>query len=338
MTWQSKNQRQIPTEEYVKGIKEGNRTVLARAITLVESNAERHFIQAQQLIESLLKEPSNSIRIGITGVPGAGKSTFIDSFGSLLCNQGHRVAVLAVDPSSQVSNGSIMGDKTRMERLSRHPNAFIRPSPSGGNLGGVSRKTRETILLCEAAGYDVIIVETMGVGQGEFVVREMVDFFLLLVLTGAGDELQTMKKGIMELPDLVVVNKADGDNMMKAERAKQEYGSILHFLKPYTPNWTTITLTASALKETGIKDIWDRVMEFEHVTKKNGFFYERRKNQQTEWLYSLLTHELHHLFFTNSSVKKQLPLFEEQIRMGEKTVSASALEILSLFLEKIKNE
>ncbi|WP_299088121.1 methylmalonyl Co-A mutase-associated GTPase MeaB [uncultured Metabacillus sp.] len=319
---------------YIEGILKGNRVVLAQAITMVESNAKRHFDKAQQIIEALLQTQSSSIRIGITGVPGAGKSTFIDSIGTYLCNQGYRVAVLAVDPSSKVSRGSIMGDKTRMERLARNPRAFIRPSPSGGNLGGVNRKTRETITLCEAAGYDVIIVETMGVGQGEFVVRDMVDFFMLLVLTGAGDELQTMKKGIMELPDLVVVNKADGDNLGKAKKAKQEYNTILHFLKPYTAGWSTRAVTASALQEIGIEEIVQIIHDFMEYTKDSELFYKRRREQQRNWLHELVKHDLYQQFYHHAKVSQQLTYFEKAVMNGEKSVTASALELLALFIKE----
>jgi LAO/AO transport system kinase len=259
------------TADIISGIHKGVRSDLAQAITLVESNATRHFHKSQEIIQEIMPSTGHSVRIGISGVPGAGKSTFIEAFGLYLCEQGHKVAVLAVDPSSSKTGGSILGDKTRMEQLARHPQAFIRPSPSSGTLGGVHRKTRESILLCEAAGYDVILVETMGVGQGEFVVRDMVDFFMLLVLTGAGDELQTMKKGIMELPDLVVVNKSDGDNLAKAKKAKHEYNTILHFLKPYTDGWTTSAVTASALKETGIEDIWQLIQQFEEEVRHYYF-------------------------------------------------------------------
>jgi LAO/AO transport system kinase len=324
---------EIAVNEFIEGIAKGNRTILAQAITLVESNAKRHFEKAQQLIEALLQKQGSSIRIGITGVPGAGKSTFIDSFGTYLCNLGYRVAVLAVDPSSKISKGSIMGDKTRMERLSKNPHAFIRPSPSGGNLGGVSRKTRETIVLCEAAGYDVILVETMGVGQGEFVVRDMVDFFLLLVLTGAGDELQTLKKGIMELPDLVVVNKADGDNFVNANKAMREYNTILHFLKPYTEGWTTRAVTASALKETGIKDIWQLIQQFDYDTKKSNIFFERRSEQQRNWFHELVKQELYRQFYHHPKISQHVSDFENAVMKGEKSVAASAFDLLDLFVK-----
>ncbi|PMC39541.1 methylmalonyl Co-A mutase-associated GTPase MeaB [Bacillus sp. UMB0899] len=328
-----KKSNDISVDQYIKGIEKRNRVLLAQAITLVESNAKQHFEKAQQIIEALLQKKNSSIRIGITGVPGAGKSTFIDSFGTYLCEQGYYVAVLAIDPTSQVSKGSIMGDKTRMERLSRHSNAYIRPSPSGGNLGGVSRKTRETIILCEAAGYNIILVETMGVGQGEVVVREMVDFFLLLVLTGAGDELQTMKKGIMELPDLVVVNKADGENMMKANKAKSEYNSILHFLSSYTKDWETRAVTASSIEETGIADIWEIIKNFEKQTKKSNLFYKRRSEQQLNWLHDLVKQEVYRHFYEHPLIKDKLNLAEQTVKTGSKHVSRTALELVNLFIE-----
>jgi len=323
----------ISVEQFIRGIENGDRVILAQAITLVESNAKQHFEKAQKIIEALLHKKNSTIRIGITGVPGAGKSTFIDSFGTYLCELGYRVAVLAIDPTSQVSKGSIMGDKTRMERLSKHPNAYIRPSPSGGNLGGVSRKTRESIILCEAAGYNIILVETMGVGQGEFVVREMVDFFLLLVLTGAGDELQTMKKGIMELPDLVVVNKADGENITRANKAKSEYNSILHFLTSYTKDWETRAVTASALAEKGIAEVWEIMKDFENQTKKSNLFYQRRSEQQLNWLHDLLKQELYRNFYDHPMIKEKLILAEKTVKSGTKHVSSAALELVNLFME-----
>ncbi|PLR68052.1 MULTISPECIES: methylmalonyl Co-A mutase-associated GTPase MeaB [Bacillaceae] len=324
-------------EDYIKGVLKGERVAVAQAITLVESNAEKHFEKAQQMIEVLLQKGHPSIRIGITGVPGAGKSTFIDAFGTYLCSLGHKVAVLAVDPSSQVSKGSILGDKTRMERLSRNPDAFIRPSPSSGTLGGVTRKTRESIIVCEASGYDVILVETVGVGQGEFAIRGMVDFFLLLVLTGAGDELQTMKKGIMELPDLVVVNKADGENLENAKKAMHEYNHILHFLKSYTPGWETKAATASALHETGIHEIWETITVFSKETRENGIFEERRKLQQKEWLYDMIQEQLKHHFFQHSYIKGNMLKYEREVTEGKRPVSSSVKELISAFLNGENN-
>jgi LAO/AO transport system kinase len=309
------------------GILQKDRSSLARAITLIESNAEQHFSFAQELIQKVLPHTGKSLRIGITGVPGAGKSTFIEAFGMHLCNLGLRVAVLAVDPSSSISGGSILGDKTRMEQLCRHPNAFIRPSPSEGKLGGVHRKTRETMLLCEASGFDVILVETVGVGQSEALIRDMVDFFLLLVLTGAGDELQGMKKGIMELVDAIVVNKADGDNKPLAIKTKKEYNQILHFLHPATSGWRTKAYTCSSLHCEGISEIWNVILEFEKNTKASRMFDERRKKQNKQWLYSMISDQLHYRFFQQPEVKSVLPGLERAVMDGEKSVSAAVFEL-----------
>ncbi|WP_449536878.1 methylmalonyl Co-A mutase-associated GTPase MeaB [Ferdinandcohnia sp. Marseille-Q9671] len=323
--------KQRSTMDYVQGIVSGDRTILAQAITLVESNAKRHEDQAQEVINKVLPHTGNSVRIGITGVPGAGKSTFIESFGSYLCEQGHRVAVLAVDPSSSVTGGSILGDKTRMESLARNRNAFIRPSPSGGNLGGVNRKTRETILLCEAAGFDVILVETIGVGQSEIVVRSMVDFFLLLVLTGAGDELQGMKKGVMELADALLVNKADGDNKQKAKVARSEYSRILHYLQPATKGWSTKAYTASALNNEGIDEMWNVIERFVEITKASGVFQDRRNSQTRDWIYAMIKDYLETSFFSNESIKSMLPLVENKVVKGDVNVTSAVKELIRLY-------
>ncbi len=308
-------------DELARGILHNNRALLAQSITLIESNASKHFVKGQELINQIQPYTGKSIRIGITGVPGAGKSTFIEAFGSYLCELGHRVAVLAIDPSSSVTGGSILGDKTRMDRLSRNVNAFVRPSPTSGTLGGVARKTRETILLCEASGYDVIIVETVGVGQSEVTVKSMVDIFVLLALTGAGDELQGMKKGIMELVDLLVINKADGDNEKKALKAKEEFDRILHFLRPSTKGWTSKALACSSLQEVGIVNVWDTIKEYEKYTKNQGSFYTKREEQMKDWFYSLIKNHLEENFFSNPFVKANLPLLEDQVLKGEYTVS-----------------
>jgi LAO/AO transport system kinase len=314
-------------DELYQGVLAGDRSLLARAITLAESNLDQHFQKAQSLLQKLLPHSGNSIRIGITGVPGAGKSTFIEAFGMYLCSLGLRVAVLAIDPSSSVNGGSILGDKTRMEQLARNPLAFIRPSPSGGKLGGVHRKTREAMLLCEAAGYDVILVETVGVGQSEVIIREMVDFFMLLVLTGAGDELQGMKKGIMELADAIIVHKADGKNIDNALRTKSDYNRILHFLQPATKGWQSMAHCCSSLTKEGINDIWKMICTFEKHGKSSGVFGERRKGQSREWLYSMITDQLHYQFFHHPEIIQELPKLENEVMAGEKTV-ASAVEIL----------
>ena len=247
-------------DDYVEGVLAGDRMKLSRAITMVESNAPKHYTMAQDIVQRLLPYTGKAIRVGITGVPGAGKSTIIEALGTKLCQQGHKVAVLAVDPSSSVTGGAILGDKTRMEQLAKEPNAFIRPSPAGGTLGGVTRKSRETMLLAEAAGYDIILVETVGVGQSETTVRSMVDFFLVVVLTGAGDDLQGVKKGVIELADAILVNKADGDNLQKALLTRADYEQILHYLMPATEGWTTKAYTCSAYTGEGIQEIWDVVL------------------------------------------------------------------------------
>jgi LAO/AO transport system kinase len=327
--WVKRKERSI--SEYVEGVLASDRTILAQAITLVESNAERHMAMAQQLLQQLLPHTGNSLRIGITGVPGAGKSTFIEAFGTFLCERGHRVAVLAVDPSSSLTGGSILGDKTRMEQLARHPRAFIRPSPSGGTLGGVHRKTRETMLLCEAAGYDVILIETVGVGQSEGMVRGMVDFFLLLALTGAGDELQGMKKGIMELVDAIVINKADGDNKKRAELAKAEYNQILHYLRHATKGWETKAYTCSALLGEGIAEIWDVIQQFMEVTKQSGVFMERRRMQMKDWLYAMIKDYLETSFFAHPIVKQTLPSLEREVMDGKQPVTMAVQQLIEQY-------
>jgi LAO/AO transport system kinase len=323
-------------EDYVSGVLKNDRTILAQAITLVESNATKHLEIAQDVINQLLPHVGKSIRIGITGVPGAGKSTFIEAFGKYLCEKGHRVAVLAVDPSSSVTGGSILGDKTRMEELSRDQRAFVRPSPSGGTLGGVNRKTRETILLCEAAGYDVILVETIGVGQSEVVVRSMVDFFLLLALTGAGDELQGMKKGVMELADALLINKADGDNKQKAIATQAEYNRILHYLRPATEGWQTRAYTSSGLYGEGIDKLWKVISQFEQETKNSGSFEKRRQNQLREWIDAMIKDHLITSFFSNPSIKAKLPILETDVLSGKQTVTKGVKEILDFYEKKAK--
>ncbi|WP_409276306.1 methylmalonyl Co-A mutase-associated GTPase MeaB [Neobacillus sp. SCS-31] len=325
---------EISIDKLAEGILAGERSALARGITLVESNAGHHFKEAQALLQKLLPYSGNSIRIGITGVPGAGKSTFIEAFGSFLCRLGHKVAVLAVDPSSTVSGGSILGDKTRMENLSREPNAFIRPSPSGGKLGGVHRKTRESMLLCEAAGFDVILVETVGVGQSETAVRGMVDFFILLVLTGAGDELQGMKKGIMELADAIVVNKADGLNEPLAEQTRIEYKRILHFLQQATPGWDTRALTCSALTQKGIPEIWSVIGEFRDSVDRSGVFFERRRSQMRDWFHTVISDQLHYSFYQNEGVRQLLPGLENDILAGRKTAASAAEQLFEVFYRR----
>ncbi|MBS4173396.1 methylmalonyl Co-A mutase-associated GTPase MeaB [Bacillus sp. FJAT-49736] len=334
--FQKVNAANLPIEEIARKLMAGDRIMLSKAITLIESNAKQHFEMAQDLLNFLLSNVCSSIRIGITGVPGAGKSTFIEEFGCYLCDQGHKVAVLAVDPSSTVSGGSILGDKTRMEKLAKHPNAFIRPSPSTGTLGGVHRKTRESITACEAAGYDIIIVETVGVGQSEVMVRGMVDFFLLLSITGAGDELQGMKKGIMELADAIIVNKADGENKKLAEKTKREYNQILHFLMPATKGWETKAYTCSALNGDGIPEIWRIVNRFSQITKNNGVFTERRRSQLKEWMFAMIQERLENSFFQHSSVKKHLPIIQNAVMQETITVAKAVDNLFHKYQEENK--
>ena len=331
------NLRRIPlrkkmsVEEYVEGVKKGDRMILAKAITLIESNAPKDFDKAQRVLQALLPRTGHSLRIGITGVPGAGKSTFIEAFGQLLCQQGYKVAVLAVDPTSSITGGSILGDKTRMQKLSREPNCFIRPSPSGGTLGGVARKSRETMMLCEAAGCDVILVETVGVGQSETTVRSMVDFFMLVVLTGAGDDLQGIKKGIMELADAIVVNKADGDNLERAKVTQGEYERMVEFIRPATEGWKTHAYRCSALQKTGLLELWAVMREFEKVTKKSGAFENRRQRQIIAWVKTMIDEHLHNLFYEDPVIKGRLPEVRSAVLSGVVAPSQAVAELIRTF-------
>jgi LAO/AO transport system kinase len=323
--------RRLSVEDYVHGVLIGNRTILARAITLIESNAPAHMETAQEVLRRLLPYTGKAIRVGITGVPGGGKSTFIEALGTMLCDKGHRVAVLAIDPSSSVTRGSILGDKTRMSVLSSKKNAFIRPSPSGGTLGGVARKSHETMLVCEAAGFDVILVETMGVGQSEVTVRSMVDFFLLIVLTGAGDELQGIKKGVMELADALVVNKADGSNKVRAMATKAEYNSILHYLQPATEGWVTRAYSCSSIKGEGIEDIWSAIEDFRQRALESGVFYTRRRTQALDWMYTMIREHLQVGFFSNPEVVARIPEIEQGVLNGKLSAAMAARELISAF-------
>ncbi|MDI2587914.1 methylmalonyl Co-A mutase-associated GTPase MeaB [Psychrobacillus sp. NEAU-3TGS] len=319
----------IDVEEFIREIRNGSRLHLAKAITFIESTVSDQQAIGQQLLKQLLPHTGNSIRIGITGVPGAGKSTFIEAFGKMLCDQGYKVAVLAIDPSSSLTGGSILGDKTRMEELAKNSNAFIRPSPSAGTLGGVHKKSRETMLLCEAAGYDVILVETVGVGQSETIVRGMVDFFLLLALTGAGDELQGMKKGIMELADAIVVNKADGANEKLAKKTVAEYKQILHFLAPSTPNWTTPALAVSSLYKKGLDIVWDTILSFQKSMLENGVWVQRRKEQTVDWYKTMIIDRLYDDFFSSNEKKQSMKELEQLVRGEQITVSQAVDELFS---------
>lgn len=323
--------RRLSPADYVAGVLGGDRTTLARAITLVESNAPAHLEQAQEVLRELLPHTGSALRVGITGVPGVGKSTFIEALGMMLCERGHQVAVLAVDPSSSVTRGSILGDKTRMETLARHPNAYIRPSPTGGSLGGVARKSRETMLVCEAAGFDVILVETVGVGQSEIAVRAMVDFFLLLMLAGAGDELQGIKKGIMELADAVLITKADGENRTRAMAARADYNRALHYLAPATPGWRTRAAVCSALSGAGIGEIWDEIERFRTETTASGAFDERRRTQARDWVHTLVEDYLRVRFYAHPAVHARLPEIEQAVVAGSLPVTSAVQTLVRAF-------
>ncbi len=311
----------------VKKILTGDKIALSQAITLIESSHPKHFEVGQQIVKQCLPHAGQSIRLGITGVPGVGKSTFIESLGQLYTAQGHKVAVLAVDPSSSLSKGSILGDKTRMEKLSRDENAYIRPSPSGNHLGGVARKTRETILLCEAAGFDRIIIETVGVGQSETIAHSMVDFFLLLKLAGAGDELQGIKRGIIEMADLIVINKAEGDNLHQARLAQKAFETALHFYPPKPSQWTPKVMLASALYHQGVKEILHEIEAYINLTKNNGFFDQNRQQQNTFWLYESINQALQNRFFSDSKIQELLPDLIQKIEKKQMTAFEAA-EIL----------
>ncbi|MBW2240011.1 MAG: methylmalonyl Co-A mutase-associated GTPase MeaB [Deltaproteobacteria bacterium] len=317
---------------YVQGVLKCDRRVLAKTITLIESSLSAHQDLARTIVDLLLPYTGKAIRLGITGVPGVGKSTFIESLGTMLVKKGHRVAVLAVDPSSKRSGGSVLADKTRMEKLAIEGNAFIRPSPSGGTLGGVARKTRETMIVCEAAGFDIMIVETVGVGQSETTVASMVDFFLLLMISGAGDELQGIKKGVFELADAVAVNKADGDNVEKAEMARKQYETALHFLAPSSPNWTPPVLTCSAIEMTGINIIWESVLAHHKRLTLTGELQANRKKQAVDWMWSLVKEGLKERFYQNPDVNKLLPEILNEVESG-RTASTLAADRLLFLLD-----
>jgi LAO/AO transport system kinase len=320
----------LEIETSVKGLLGGNRRILAKTITLIESSFSKHQSAAQAIVERLLPHTGNAIRLGITGVPGVGKSSFIESLGILLVEKGHRVAVLAVDPSSSRSGGSILADKTRMECLCKDNRAFVRPSPSGGTLGGVARKTRETMLVCEAAGFDVIIVETVGIGQAEITVSSMVDFFLVLMLAGAGDQLQGIKKGFLERADALAINKADGDNIERARIAQKDYETALHLLSPTSPNWSPPVLMCSAREGTGIDDLWAIVLKHRDIMAASGELAQNRRLQSLTWMWSLVEEGLKDRFNHHPEVQRQLPQLSQQVECGQLSPTAAACQLLSL--------
>jgi LAO/AO transport system kinase len=332
-----KQRKEISVAEYTEGILSGNRTLLSQAITLIESSLPAHQVKAQEIIEQCLPNSGNSIRIGITGVPGVGKSTFIEAMGVHLTGLGKKLAVLAIDPSSERSKGSILGDKTRMEQLSVDPNAFIRPSPSAGSLGGVARKTRESIILCEAAGFDTIFIETVGVGQSETAVHSMADFFLLLMLAGAGDELQGIKRGIMEMADTIAITKADGNNEYKAGLAAAQYRSALHLFPKAPSDWSPQVLLCSAVSGMGIGDIWDTISEYLVHTKNNNYFVEKRREQAKYWMYETINETLRNRFYHNPEIEKSLPGFEQMVLEDKQSSFIAAKNLLDKYFSDLSD-
>jgi len=323
--------KRLSVDEYVEGFRARDRAVLARAITLVESDAPRHVALAQEVLTALLPLTGGARRVGISGVPGVGKSTFIDAFGTLLTQQGKTVAVLAIDPSSSVSGGSILGDKTRMAKLSRDEKAFIRPSPTSGTLGGVNRKTRETMLLCEAFGFDVVLIETVGVGQSETVVADMVDFYLVLMLAGAGDELQGIKRGILEVADMLAINKADGENEVYAKRARSEYQTALHLMRGHGGTWHPPVLTCSALLNVGLAELWAKIEEHHEKLGATGELAARRESQQVHWMWSMIEERLLADLRLTPDVRTLLPGLERDLRAGRVTATSAASAVLATF-------
>lgn len=314
----------------IEGIRTGNRRMIAKTMTLIESNLPAHETLAHDILDAILPMTGNSVRLGITGVPGVGKSTFIENLGVALADEGHRVAVLAVDPSSQRSGGSILGDKTRMEKLSAHENAFIRPSPAGATLGGVAARTREIMLVCEAAGYDVILVETVGVGQSETAVASMVDFFLVLAIAGAGDELQGIKKGVLELADAIAINKADGDNLDRVNQTRQDLEMAMHLVAPESPTWHTPVLTCSSVTDGGTRKVWDTVLDHREKVRETGEFVQRRRTQALEWMWTLVDEGLRRRFNENREIQARIPLVSGRVESERISPSAAARTLLEL--------
>jgi len=331
-----RTRKQLPSvEAFMEGILNFNRTLFSQAITLVESALPEHQALAQEIIARCLPHAGRSVRLGVTGVPGAGKSTFIEALGTYLTGNGHKLAVQAIDPSSSRSKGSILGDKTRMEGLSTHPNAFIRPSPSAGSLGGVARKTRETIIICEAAGFDTIIVETVGVGQSEIAVHSMVDFFLLLMISGAGDELQGIKRGIMEMADAIAVNKADGDNKTRAQIACTQIKNALHLFPLPESGWSPPAITCSSLTGDGIPGVWDTITEYNRFTQANGYFRLKRQQQSKQIMIDSIDHRLHDHFYLNPEIKTALRQVEHKMLADQMTPYQAAAQLLELYFRSM---
>lgn len=324
-----RRRKNVSPDTYVKGIKSGDRTMLSRAITLIESTLPAHNEIAQEVIDKCLPYAGNSYRIGISGVPGVGKSTFIETLGMHITKNNRTLAVLAIDPSSERSHGSILGDKTRMEQLSTNKNAFIRPSPTGGSLGGVARKTRETIILCEAAGFDTIFIETVGVGQSEITVRSMVDFFVLLMLAGAGDELQGIKRGIMEIADMIAITKADGENKRKALSAKKEYQNALHLFPPTESGWKPEVITCSSLEKHGIDDLWQFVEKY--FSTKNDFIEVQRQGQAKHWMYETINHNLKSAFYSDKTIKQLLNILEKKVASEQVSPFEAAKQLIDMY-------
>jgi LAO/AO transport system kinase len=317
-------------ERLAHGLRAGDRTVLSRAITLIESKRADHRRSAAALMQALLAHTGHAVRVGITGAPGVGKSTLIDALGSMLTAKAHKIAVLAVDPSSRRTGGSILADKTRMARLANDPNAFIRPSPSSGTLGGVAAKTRETMLLCEAAGYDIVLVETIGVGQSEIAVADMTDFFLVLALPGAGDELQALKKGVVELADMIAVNKADTDNITRAKLAASQFAAALHILSPRSPNWSPPVVTCSALTGDGIDALWSHVLDHRQRLTASGELKAQRGEQQVKWMWTMLEERLFEPLRSDRALKSALPRIEADVAAGRLAPSAAVEKVAAM--------
>jgi len=326
-----KPKNRLTAQDYINGVLKGDRVLLSRAITIIESSLDSDKKLAKDIVQAVLPATGNSMRIGITGVPGVGKSTFIEAFGKLLITKGHKVAILSIDPSSQRSKGSILGDKTRMEELSNLENAYIRPSASGTTLGGVANKTGETMLLCEAAGYDIILIETVGVGQSETAVHGMTDFFLLLMLSGAGDELQGIKKGIMEMADMVVINKADGDNIKNSELARLQYQNALHIFPIPESGWTPIVTKASSTNNIGIDRVWNDIINYKNLVDSNGYFIKNRNHQKIRWMYDNINEELKHMFYGSKDISKKLSVLEKEIVSSKISPVKAAQQMIETF-------